>query len=108
MEDVWYFAPRLQEFWPYDLVICLIWTSPFTGTRNQDWSDDVSKPKFKNFENTDLNFIKFQILLVKRIQHLCGDFVNIMPYPCCHFYFDIKFGNRLYSKEKIRAWPLLF
>ena len=27
-----------------------------------------------------------------------------MPYPCSHFYFDIKFGNRLYSKEKRRAW----
>ena len=26
-----------------------------------------------------------------------------MPYPCSHFYFDIKFGYRLYSKEKRRA-----
>lgn len=25
-----------------------------------------------------------------------------------HFYFDIKFGDRIYSKEKRRAWPLLF
>ena len=25
----------------------------------------------------------------------------IMPYPCSHFYFDIKFGNRLYSKERL-------
>ena len=49
MEDVWYFAPRLQEFWPYDVVVCLIWTSPFTGARNPDWSDDVSKPNFKIF-----------------------------------------------------------
>ena len=31
-----------------------------------------------------------------------------MPYPCSHFYFDINFGDRLYSKEKRRAWPLLF
>ena len=23
-----------------------------------------------------------------------------MPYPCSHFYFDINFGDRLYSKEK--------
>ena len=30
---------------------------------------------------------------------------NIMPYPCSHFYFDINFGDRLYSKEK-RAAPL--
>ena len=49
MEDVWYFAPRLQEFPPFDIVICLIWTSPFTGARNPDWSDDVSKPNFKIF-----------------------------------------------------------
>ena len=33
---------------------------------------------------------------------------TFMPYPCGQFYFDIKFGNRLYSKEKRRAWPLLF
>ena len=32
----------------------------------------------------------------------------LMPYPCSHFYFDIKFGDRLYSKEKRRAWPVLF
>ena len=32
----------------------------------------------------------------------------LMPFPCCHFYFDIKFGDRLYSKEKRRAWPVLF
>ena len=31
-----------------------------------------------------------------------------MPYPCSHFYFDIKFGDRLYSKEKKRVWPVLF
>ena len=31
-----------------------------------------------------------------------------MPYPCSHFYFDINFGDRLYSKEKSKAWPLLF
>ena len=24
----------------------------------------------------------------------------LMPYPCSHFYFDIKFGNRLYSKRE--------
>ena len=26
-------------------------------------------------------------------------FFRLMPYPCSHFYFDIKFGDRLYSKE---------
>ena len=33
---------------------------------------------------------------------------KFMPYPCSHFYFDIKFGDRLYSKEKRWAWPVLF
>ena len=32
---------------------------------------------------------------------------SLLPYPCSHFYFDIKFGNRLYSNEKRRTWPLL-
>ena len=32
----------------------------------------------------------------------------LMPYPCSQFYFDIKFGDRLYSKENRRAWPLHF
>ena len=27
---------------------------------------------------------------------------------CCHFYFDIKFGDRLYSKENRPGSPLLF
>ena len=43
LEDVWYFAPRLLDFWPYDVTICLIWTSPFTEALHPDWSYDVSK-----------------------------------------------------------------
>ena len=31
-----------------------------------------------------------------------------MPYPCSHFYIDINFGDRLYSKEKRLGYPLLF
>ena len=31
-----------------------------------------------------------------------------MPYPCSHFYFDIKFGDRFYSKENRPGSPLLF
>ena len=31
-----------------------------------------------------------------------------MPYPCSHFYFDIKFGDRLYSKENRLGCPRLF
>jgi hypothetical protein len=34
--------------------------------------------------------------------------IQLMPYPCSHFYFDINFGNRLYSKEKRPGSPLLF
>ena len=33
---------------------------------------------------------------------------NLMPYPCSHFYFDIKFGDRLYSKENRPGSPFLF
>ena len=33
---------------------------------------------------------------------------SLMPYPCSHFYFDINFGNRLYSKENRPGSPLLF
>ena len=36
----------------------------------------------------------------------CSKLFTQMPYPCSHFYFDIKFGHRLYSKEKRRAWPI--
>jgi hypothetical protein len=25
----------------------------------------------------------------------------LMPYPCSHFYVEIKFGDRLYSKEQL-------
>ena len=28
-----------------------------------------------------------------------NELTTYMPYPCSHFYFDIKFGDRLYSKE---------
>ena len=31
-----------------------------------------------------------------------------MPYPCSHFYVDINFGNRVYSKEKRPGSLLLF
>ena len=37
-----------------------------------------------------------------------GHFEMLMPYLCSHFFFDIKFGDRFYSKEKRRAWPVLF
>ena len=36
-----------------------------------------------------------------------GNF-NQMPYPCSHFYFDINFGDRLYTKENRPGSPLLF
>ena len=34
-------------------------------------------------------------------------FLRLMPYPCSHFYFDINFGNRLYSNEKSPGSPFL-
>ena len=33
---------------------------------------------------------------------------TLLPGPCSHFYFDINFGNRLYSKEKRPGSSLLF
>ena len=33
---------------------------------------------------------------------------DLLPHPCSHFYFDIHFGDRLYSKEKRPGSPLLF
>ena len=41
--------------------------------------------------------------IVGLIKHLI-----LLPGPCSGKTFDINFGNRLYSKEKRRAWPLLF
>ena len=60
LKDVWYFAPKLIEKWPYDVTICLIWTSPFNAALSTDWSTDVSKSKFK-ISHTYLNFLNFQI-----------------------------------------------
>ena len=31
---------------------------------------------------------------------------TLLPGPCSAFWFDINFGNRLYSKEKRRAWTV--
>ena len=53
--------------------------------------------------------------LYYKIQNMTGNLTGLqkkvtsilLPYPCSHFYFDIKFGDRLYSKEKRRAWPVL-
>ena len=55
--------------------------------------------------------VKIFVLLfpikIFQIFHLMRENINnYLPYPCRHF--DIKFGNRLYSKEKRRVWPLLF
>ena len=44
----------------------------------------------------------------KRNFHLSSTSWTLMPYSCSHFYFDIKFSDRLYSKDKRTAWPLLF
>ena len=37
-----------------------------------------------------------------------GKWLNLLPYPCSHFYFDINFGDRLYSKENRPGSPLPF
>ena len=35
------------------------------------------------------------------------NFTCLMPYPCGHLYFDINFGNRLYSNQKRPGSSLL-
>ena len=41
LKDVWKFAPRVLDLEPYHTVICLIWTSPFTGPRPNIWTNQV-------------------------------------------------------------------
>ena len=38
LEDVWSFAPRFLVDEPFPVVVCLIWTSPFTKTIPKEWS----------------------------------------------------------------------
>jgi hypothetical protein len=69
--------------------------------------------------------LKLIVLIFKTINHTpivdFKDFISprwghptvfeldaLSMYVGSHFYFDIKFGFRLYSKQKRRAWPLLF
>ena len=68
-----------------------------------------------------LNFQTFYIEVLQNIElvmWLCENFLQpiqepdsesgfLMPGPCSHFYFDINFGNRLYSKEERPGSPLL-
>ena len=41
LEDVWQFAPRILVDDPFHVVVCLIWTSPFTKSKPNDWSITV-------------------------------------------------------------------
>ena len=59
LDDVWYFAPRVLDHYPYDVTICLIWMSPFNAATSPDWSTDVSKSKFKITILTSLKFTSF-------------------------------------------------
>ena len=66
----------------------------------------IGKTKLKIFVDLEyLNFNKNKRIHTLSNPSLC---INIMPYPCSHFYFDIKFGDRLYSKENRPGSPLLF
>ena len=58
------------------------------GEANQDYENENDLDY--NPESDSGKAIKYQKI------------VKLMPYPCSHFYVDIKFGNRLYSKEKRR------
>jgi hypothetical protein len=73
--------------------------------------------QFKNTSN--LNFLDFKCHLKDfftriskqvLLSEICGfkKFKTDALKPCSHFYFDINFGDKLYSKEKRGAWPLVF
>ena len=73
----------------------------------------MSDKNLRNFRNRPVWYNQISILLkacLKNIEVKVLQFcyIILMPYPCSHFYFDIKFGVRLYSKEKKRGWPVLF
>ena len=57
-----------------------------------------NQPKIKN-----LGLALTCIKVVKNCKIL-----TFMPYPCSQFYFDINFGDRLYSNEKRPGSPLVF
>ena len=65
--------------------------------------------------NPVLVILNFQFRVVKKLDTvgIVGNVEELgtgtfMPYPCSHFYFDINFGDRLYSKEKRPSSPFLF
>ena len=117
--------PSLEKmfFWSFNFATNLsLWTLQFYTTRKVGkmwkifsilwiWKATVIIPNatlhtYRIFKKSSFENFK----LTKRICTIQQDFKrhNLMPYPCSHFYFDIKFGNRLYSKEKGKAWPVLF
>ena len=45
--DVWYYAPKTSIDYPFDTVICLIWTpSSLQQKLKQDWSVEVRIKKY--------------------------------------------------------------
>ena len=88
------FCPRsglkLSEIFPPK---CLIWhyTLHYIRTNintpiNLQGSSNLGLSYRRNFESPSYSF-------------------SFMPYPCSHFYFDIKFGDRLYSLLNIICRP---
>ena len=47
-------------------------------------------------------------LIFLGLNHHCQICFSLMPYPCSDFYFDIKFDDRLYPKDKSWASTFLF
>ena len=97
---------------------------------HEDRNRKLSRDQYRSFYDKDILKALFFYLLYREIKkHNKGPFKNyvdkiltifvylptltctfftLMPYPCSHFYFDIKFGDRLYSKENRPGSPLLF
>ena len=72
-------------------------------TKMVNWDFWIFKVPFFAHFSRNFNFSNMFIELT-----LTQFYLNLLPYPCSHFYFDTKFGNRLYSKEKRPGSPLLF
>ena len=51
--------------------------------------------------------VYLSLINLNEVSNICLHMKHL-PYPCSHFYIDIKFGDRLCSKDKRRAWPIWY
>ena len=97
------FSPTLQEQLKSNFNIQKRQATPWHDKKIHNFTHTQKKPL------TDM--ADFQTILrpaKNLLQKYFHSIVTFMPGPCSHFYFDINFGIRLYSKEKRPGSPLLF